>query len=198
LLYLAQTAESHGRAKEFLSLAESELGRVATITKQTLGFFRDGAKPRNVPMREVVRSVLHMLKQQIAGKQLVVSTEFANDAVIYGMEGELRQVAANLCANAIDASAMGGSLRIQLRNRRGLIKLIISDEGNGIESCVRQRLFTPFFTTKGSQGTGLGLWVSKQIVEKHGGTIRFRSTPGRGTMFVVSLPANRERGRAVA
>ena len=188
LIYLAQTTDSLEKAKEYLATAETELGRVSTIAKQTLGFFRDGVKPRNIVMKEVVRSVLHMLKQQIAGKRLDVKLEAEGMAQVFGMEGELRQVVANLVANSIDASAMDGAIRIVLDEAHGRLRLAVIDQGSGIDACVRSRLFTPFFTTKGVQGTGLGLWVSREIVQKHGGSIRYRSVKGRGTMFVVSLP----------
>lgn len=191
LLYLAQTTPSLDQAKEFLTVAERELGRVSTIAKQTLGFFRDGAKPHAVNLREVVRSVLHMLKQKLAAKELQVVAEIEANAVIFAMEGELRQVVANLIVNAVEASEKGGRIRIRLASDARRVRLSIADEGEGISAESRKRLFEPFFTTKGAEGTGLGLWVSKQIVEKHGGTVRLRSrnsAPRQGTTFMVTLP----------
>jgi PAS domain S-box-containing protein len=105
-----------------------------------------------------------------------------------GNASELREVFVNLIVNAIDAMPSGGRLSISCRGRGERLRLLFADKGMGMEEEVRARIFEPFFTTKGVHGTGLGLFVSYGIVERHGGHISAVSLPGRGTTFTVDLP----------
>jgi signal transduction histidine kinase len=122
--------------------------------------------------------------------------EFRGNLEIVGLQGELRQAISNLLLNAMDASSNGDPLRIRARETRlvgtGLagVSIAVCDSGCGISDSAKRKLFSPFFTTKQSVGTGLGLWVTKGIVEKHGGSIRFRSRvqPPCGTVFRIVLP----------
>jgi signal transduction histidine kinase len=169
------------------------LQRVSHITRQTLGFYRDSGRPVKVNLSEVVRNVLDVFQGKLKSKGVQAQFESSGDTVVYGAPGEISQVVSNLVSNAIDASRSGSSIRVRLRPRTGGAVLVVSDNGPGIASTARAKIFEPFFTTKKDVGTGLGLWISRRIVEKHGGTIRFRSSNGSkatGTVFRVSLRGN--------
>ncbi len=167
--------------RRHLALADEELRRVAEITKQTLGFYRDTSAPMVVDMRDVMTSVLDLYMRRLTNKQVSVRKEFEN-CVVYGYRGELRQLFSNLCANAIDAVQNGGKLVLRISHCRAWgtstqpgIRVTIADDGCGIAAEHQGSLFQPFFSTKKTTGTGLGLWVAKQIAEKHGGWITLRS-----------------------
>jgi signal transduction histidine kinase len=104
----------------------------------------------------------------------------------------LKQAISNLIANAIDACADGGVIRVRARaftTSGPRIRFTVADNGSGIAPKVREKLFTPFFTTKEQVGTGLGLWTTRNLLEKQGGSIRVRSVEGVGTVVSLSLPA---------
>jgi len=184
--------------KKNLATADEELRRVAHITKQTLGFYRDGVLPVSVPMAEILRSVLGLYSSRIAGKQIALRTDY-DDSVIFGYAGELRQLFSNLLANSIDAVPAHGKLAVKISrsgawrgSERHGVRVSIGDNGCGIPAENLDSVFEPFFTTKQVTGIGLGLWVARQVVEKHGGQIRVRSSTGRHyTVISVFLP---ERG----
>jgi hypothetical protein len=128
-----------------------------------------------------------------------VEKKYRTGAEVQGVAGEVRQVFSNLIANAIDALAMNGRLMLRIAksqtyehgNRPPGVRVSIADNGSGISPHDQQRLFQPFFTTKDRGGTGLGLWVSKGIIERHGGSIQTRSSihpKGHGTVFSIFLP----------
>ncbi len=196
LIYLAKTDPSTPVAVErMLETADSELARVSQIAQQTLGFYRDTTKPVSIDLNELLRAVVDLFDRKLAVKRLGVSLDLEPGLTIVGLQGEIRQVVSNLLVNAIDASpASGASIRIRGRHRqrsgKAGVSVIIADGGSGIPSHVQGRLFTPFVTTKASRGTGLGLWVTRGMVEKQGGSIRFRSGTGTpsGTVFRVYLP----------
>ena len=184
--------------KKNLATADEELRRVAHITKQTLGFYRDGVLPVSVPMAEILRSVLGLYSSRIAGKQITLRTHY-DDSMIFGYAGELRQLFSNLLANSIDAVPASGKLAVKVSrsgawrgSERHGVRVTIGDNGCGIPAENLDSVFEPFFTTKQVTGIGLGLWVARQVVEKHGGQIRVRSSTGRHyTVISVFLP---ERG----
>ncbi len=146
-------------------------------------------------------SVLGLYASRIANKQISVRTEYDNSEV-FGYAGQLRQLFANLCANAIDAVQARGALSIKISRSHGWkeseqagIRVTVADDGCGIPAEHLRNLFEPFFTTKESTGTGLGLWVAKQIAEKHGVRISVRSgvnTARHYTVFSVFLPSREE------
>ena len=196
LIYLAKTDSSTPTpVQRMLETADTELARVSQIAQQTLGFYRDTTRPGDIDINLLLQAVVDLFGRKLAGKQLQCVLDLDPGLSIVGLQGEIRQVVSNLLVNAIDASPKtGGSIRIRARTRqrngnRG-VSVLISDQGTGIPHHVRGRLFTPFVTTKQSLGTGLGLWVTRGMVEKHGGSVRFRSrtdTPS-GTVFCVYLP----------
>ena len=141
--------------------------------------------------------MLRLFDRKLKYKLLNVIVDVPEDLQIQGLRGEVRQVLSNLLANAIDASPKEGMIR--LRARRILnggqesVRIAVADTGHGIARETKHSIFLPFFTTKKDVGTGLGLWVTKSMVEKHGGRITFRSAPGRGTVFTVTFPKQMAR-----
>jgi PAS domain S-box-containing protein len=177
----------------FIDMADHELRRVSHITRQTLGFYRDSVGPTRFDIRAVVEDVLTLLGRRSSVKQIELRRKMELPGNLIAPQGEVRQIVANLLTNAIDATEVGRVIiKISMSHQRqtGLnaITLTIADTGQGISKSNQQRLFEPFFTTKKDIGTGLGLWVTRQLVEKNGGTIRVRSREGAGTVFRVTLP----------
>jgi signal transduction histidine kinase len=194
LIYLARSAPAR-QARHYLQMVEEELSRIAHITKMTLGFYRESGAPTAVDMPELVREVLALYEAQLHAKDIHVHTHLQNTQPILGSRGELRQVVANLVANALDALPQQGRLEISAGEADGSICLRVTDNGPGIPTENLNRIFEPFFTTKADLGTGLGLWVSRQIIEKHGGTVTVESSPGR-TSFTITLPSASELSQA--
>ena len=198
LIYLAKTNQNiPDTVRRHLEVADEELARVGQIAQQTLGFYRDTSRPLALDVAAVISDVIAVFERRLSYKQMYhCRPEFRGNLEIVGLQGELRQAISNLLLNAMDASSNGDPLRIRARETRlvgtGLagVSIAVCDTGCGISDSAKRRLFSPFFTTKESVGTGLGLWVTKGIVEKHGGSIRFRSRvqPPCGTVFRIVLP----------
>jgi signal transduction histidine kinase len=197
LLFLAQTsADTPGPVRQYLERADGELKRIAHITRQTLGFYRESTAPTTFRVVTLIDSVIDLLQAKIISTQVTVQKECDDLLEITASFGELRQVISNLMLNSLDALGEGG--RVTLRastsqdplNGRARIRITLADSGQGIDATVLPRIFEPFFTTKGSIGNGLGLWVCKQIIEKHSGTIKVRSRTNdrHGTTFSMVLP----------
>lgn len=189
----------------YLDLASEELARITQITGQLLTFHREAHSPVDVDLTKVLESVLMLYAPQISIAGITVTSRFESHRPVRGFPGELRQVFANLVANAVHSMPSGGKLLLHVyesslasdSGRKG-IRVTVLDNGTGIPPGVRRNLFAPFYTTKGEGGTGLGLWVTRGIIEKHEGTIRFISTvrPGRsGTAFSVFLPFTQLLGK---
>lgn len=198
LLFLAAHVEGVPRqTREYLEEADAELGRIAHITRQALGFYRESASPDEVSVDALLNSSVDLVKRKITGKHINVEKQFRAHPRIIAMGGELRQVFSNLLVNSVDAVGEDGTIKMRVShgfNRAGrrLIRVTVADNGGGIPPVSRQHIFEPLFTTKGAVGTGLGLWVARQIVEKHGGKIQMRSAvggPHHGSTFSVLLPA---------
>jgi signal transduction histidine kinase len=199
LLYLLQHHPSlDPEALEYASLAQRELSRVGEITQQTLRFYRASSRPEMVRLGDVVNSVLALHTGRMQSAEVRVERRVDATAEIYGFTGELRQLLANLVGNAVDAMSPDGVLRIRVRKAtlkdvHG-VRVTVADTGTGMSDEVRQRIFEPFYTTKEATGTGLGLWVSAEIVEKHQGVLHVRSrqaTAGSsrsGTVFSIFFP----------
>ena len=194
LVYLARSA-AEGEVRRYLQMIEEELSRIAHITKMTLGFYRESGAPTPVDLGDLVREVIALYEAKLRAKNIRVHTQAAASQPIFGSRGELRQVIANLVANAVDVLPGGGAIRVVTTDSDGGVQIRVSDNGPGIPAQNLARIFEPFFTTKAELGTGLGLWVSRQIVEKHGGTIGVESSPG-GTCFTISLPSATQFSRA--
>ena len=198
LLYLMHGDLSAKQMQHLLDDAEHELARVTEITKQTLRFYREPAKPAITEVTPVLDSVLKLFRTRIIAAGVTVRRELrATNAQVLSTPGELRQVLANLVGNAIDAMRNGGTMRIriaELQNHQrisGTIRISIADTGGGIPPEVLPTIFEPFVTTKGETGTGLGLWVTSEILKKNGWKIRVRSCRlprCSGTVFVILIP----------
>jgi PAS domain S-box-containing protein len=195
LLYLARRDQSH--ADEYLTMAEQEVGRVAQLAQQTLGFVRDSNSPGSMDPGAIMDEVLQLYSRKLEVRQIRVMRRYSDGYQVSGYSGELRQLLANLLVNAVDAMANGGSLQVRVAtgrdwsNGRQGVRITVADNGSGIPRDKLRQVFEPFYTTKKDSGTGLGLWVSRGIVQKHGGSIRVRSrVDGRatGTVFVIFLP----------
>lgn len=193
-VYLAQgepnLTESAG---EYLRIADAELRRIAHITRQTLGFYRESSGPTTFAAKTLLASVTDVLLAKVSAKEVSLRSECDPDLQMEGIFGELRQVLSNLVLNSVDAVGFGGVVRLRASSvRRGTaVRFTIADNGSGIAPAVMSQLFEPFFTTKGAVGTGLGLYVSKQLIESHGGSVRVRSSikdQHRGTVFCIVLP----------
>ena len=198
LLYIVRSLEHAPETQEYLDAADRELRRVAAITNQTLRFHKQSTAPAEVTSGQLLGDVLALYQGKIANSRVSVQKRLASRHSICCFEGEIRQVISNLVSNAIDAMHPdGGRLLVRSRdahdplsNRRGVV-LTIADTGSGMSRETLAHAFQPFFTTKGFSGTGLGLWISSEIVGRHQGRLTARSsqTVGRsGTVFNLFLP----------
>ena len=205
LFLLRHDSHPNPETQHYLELATEELARITQITGQLLTFHREAQSPVQVEPVKVLASVLTLYAPQISMSGISVTKRFETTRAVRGFPGELRQVFANLVANAIHSMPNGGRLLLHVYEsslpsdpeRKG-IRVTVLDNGTGIPPGVRKNLFAPFYTTKGESGTGLGLWVTRGILEKHEGTIHFTSTvrPGRsGTAFSVFLPFEQMLGK---
>jgi len=179
----------------YLTMAEQELDRVSHITRQTLGFYRDSSEPGPVQLRGVLESVLRLYENKLKSKSIAIEMDLADCPPIHALQGEIKQLLANLISNAADAVAPGGIIRISmapaLDEHRNGVDVRVADNGPGVPEKNRTHIFEPFFTTKEDVGTGLGLWVSKEIAERHGGKLRLGSGHDNGlggAVFIVFLP----------
>ena len=198
-LYLIEQFPLADEPRSFLELAQKELNRVAQITVQTLRFYRRSSRPSMTDIHELINTVLTLLDSRLRRQHTEVVRDLRPIPLVMAHEGEIRQVLANLIGNAIDAVGEGGTITLRKvpshdwKSGRPGIRITVADNGTGISPEVLQRIFEPFYSTKGITGTGLGLWVSHEIIERHHGLIRVRSrqaTPDhRGcTVFTLFLP----------
>jgi len=197
-LYLVRNHPSlDDTARHFADLAEQELQRVSHITRQTLSFYRESRQPMAVNLSEVLDDVIELQASVVHSSQIRVQKRYSNAPIVHGFPGELRQVFLNLVGNAIQAMPSGGILRVSAREatdraqQRCGTTISVLDTGVGIRPEDAKRLFQPFFSTKSTKGTGLGLWISKGIMQKYGGGITFRcfrNQTGCITCFRVFVP----------
>jgi PAS domain S-box-containing protein len=197
-------------ARYYARLAEEELLRVAHITRQTLSFYRESHQAVEVSIATVLEDVLELQSRRLRLSNIILDKDYQSDGAILGFPAELKQVFLNLIGNAVQAMPEGGRLKVRVveiangAGRRQGVRVSILDNGSGIKPEDAKRLFEPFFTTKSAKGTGLGLWISKGIVQKYEGSIRCRSlrlNGGYATCFSVFLPGSSavkplEKGKA--
>lgn len=184
-------------AREYARMAEEELARVSHITKQTLAFYRETARMGPVSVPAVMDEVLEFQSRQLFAGKIEVSRKYYGEGVVQAFPGELKQVFLNLISNAMEAMPDGGCLRTHIyerpasHSRPSGVCVCILDTGTGIDPEDAKRLFEPFFSTKSAKGTGLGLWISRGIIQKYDGDIGFRSMKLCGknvTCFSVFVP----------
>jgi signal transduction histidine kinase len=182
-----------------ISIASKEVARVARIVRQSLSYYRVGTAAKEVDLAALIEESLQVFSDKLQHGGIVIIKKITPGTSIIGFADEIRQVVDNLLVNCLEATSPGGRLALRLRplgSRKNHSKLgarlTIADNGSGIPKAYLAKIFEPFFTTKAEKGTGLGLWVVKGIVEKHGGNIKIRSTdaPGRsGTTVSIFWPS---------
>lgn len=199
-LYLVNQTELTEEGRSYLEIAQKELDRVAQITVQTLRFHRQSTRPIPTDATELIETVLALFESRIRRQNVVVERRNRGSVAITAYEGELRQVIVNLLGNAIDAMPAGGILHIRTAHSRDWhtgaegLALTIGDKGSGMTADTLRHLFVPFYSTKGITGTGLGLWVSKEIIDRHHGCVSVRTrlrtdeAAMAGTVFRIFLP----------
>jgi PAS domain S-box-containing protein len=197
LLYLIRESESLDEVREFAAQAEEEIQSAAQIASNTLKFHKQQTRPTSTDMVQLVESVLVLFKGKLAAARVAVEVEPIGKPELICFPGEIRQVLANLIGNALDSMPSGGRLRVRVRPstdwRRGEagVRITVADTGLGMSRETRKRVYDPFFTTKGTSGTGLGLWVTAGILARHRGSMHLRSKckPGSsGTAFTLIFP----------
>ncbi|MFZ0663878.1 MAG: ATP-binding protein [Acidobacteriaceae bacterium] len=195
-MYLMSQSQMDETARQYLQLAQRELNRVVHITTQTLRFYRQSTRPAETDIRELLETVVALYEARLRSNSITVLRGFREIPGITVFEGEVRQVLANLIGNAIDAMIPLSSGRLILRTAPARdwstgcegIAITVADTGSGMAPKTAQRIFEPFFSTKDNTGTGLGLWVSLEIIEKHHGVIRLRTRQQCGSVFRIFLP----------
>jgi PAS domain S-box-containing protein len=178
LLFLLATETDPVERAEHLQLAQQELGRTMQISRTMLSLYREPKAPILVDLKELVEGVLLLLDRRLMQQGIQLERAFSEPLIVEGFPAELRQVFTNVIVNALEAAGTNGRIRIRMEKSpaeelRGAGALVeIADSGAGVRDSDAHHLFQPFYTTKGDQGTGLGLWVSMGIIQKHGGAIQ--------------------------
>ncbi|MGC1782720.1 MAG: ATP-binding protein [Acidobacteriaceae bacterium] len=201
LLYLMRSTDSMQEIQDYLQLAENELARVSAIVTHSLQFYRQASHAAPVVLTELLDDAVALYHRRLVSSGIRVERRFDHVMPVLGMSGELRQVFTNFVGNALDAMRTGGKLLLRAHNSRDYrngrtpgVRITIADTGAGIPSEVRHSIFEPFVTTKGDTGTGLGLWISSEIVKKHGGRIGLKSKTSdaevAGTVFAIFFPSS--------
>jgi PAS domain S-box-containing protein len=193
LIFLARR-ESYGNpvANQYLAAAASEIERISHLTRQTLGYYRDMASPTNVACHDLIDEVVRVYQSKIQSRNITVETVFDTLRPVHASKGELTQVFSSIISNSVDAMPNGGRLRIHVSEPVATdVQIVFQDEGTGIAPENLSKIFEPFFTTKGNLGTGIGLWTTKQLIEKNGGHISVASNiapPAAGTTVSLVFP----------
>jgi PAS domain S-box-containing protein len=200
LIYIAKASDSIDETRRYLTTADAELQRVKLITAQSLRFFKQSTRPQAVSISELIASVLDLYRSRLDNAGVTVESRERTHQPLTCMESEVRQVLNNLVSNAIDAmKPNGGRLRIRThagtewRSGQQGLYITIADTGSGIDPTMLNNIYKAFYTTKGIGGTGLGLWISSGIVERHKGRLMVRSSrepESSGTVFQLFLPWN--------
>jgi PAS domain S-box-containing protein len=198
LLYILALRVQDPETHQFIVTAQEELARVSQIATHTLQFHKQSSNRTKVNLKILVESVLALYRVRLENSSVHAISECKSSASLFCYEGELRQVMVNLIANAYDAMRSGGRLLVRAHGSRNWrtgsygIRVLVADSGVGMEPQVRQHIFEPFYSTKGIGGTGLGLWITKDLVAKNNGSISLRSTAriGKsGTVFNLFFEA---------
>lgn len=206
LLYLAAShPDLPVSVRDHLKRADAELQRIAKMTRRALSFYREAHVLEAVSINDVLKSAIELLQHRIEAGHIKLFREVEEGLRVMAISNELRQIVSNLIANSLEAVSEEGAIRLRAhrgrnaRDGRACVRIAVADNGKGIPVKLRPQVFEPYFTTKGTVGTGLGLWISSQLVEKYGGSIHMRSSSAaerHGTVFVVELPAAPGSGTA--
>lgn len=198
LLYIAKAINESPEVAQYLETADRELRRVALTSNQALHFYKQATNPTHVTGEELIESVLPLHQGRIVNAGIHIEKRHLSNKTVCCFDGEIRQVVSNLIENSVDSMYRSGGV-LKLRSREGIdqrtgrpgLLITVADTGSGMPATVATQAFKPFFTTKGSLGTGLGLWVSREIVERHAGRILLRTSQRAGyagTVITVFLP----------
>lgn len=201
LLFLAKSDPTlPDNLREMLEIADKELQRLSHIASKSLKFYRQTTAATSAQLSEILDSVLFFYEARLKLANIQVEKEYGPAPPVLCFSGEIQQVFTNLISNAIDAMGPNGKLKLRVRtahlNGTPGVRVTIADTGDGISPETRLKLFQPFYTTKDEGGTGLGLWVSSGIAQKHGATLKLRSRVGQGTVFSMVLPVNAAQSQA--
>ena len=191
LLYLVRHDLPEGSdALGYIGQAESELERISGITKQTLRWSRENSGgAESFTAGPLFADVLRLFHGKIRNRHVTAVVRGGEDVAIQGIHGQIRQVIANLVSNAVDAARVGGKVWMDARYLTDtIVELRVGDDGIGMAPETVRQLFQPFFSTKGDLGNGLGLYISHEIVERHGGELQVDTDLGAGTVMHVLLP----------
>jgi PAS domain S-box-containing protein len=186
------------KTMSLVRMGSEELRRVSHIVRQSLSYYRNAETPAPVRLTDLLEETMRILSHHVNAHRITAVRQYESDATVSVVAGEMRQVFSNLILNAIEAMQDNGRIVLRVHDSKDWhnggrpgVRVAIGDDGPGISSKDRSQIFDAFFTTKMEKGTGLGLWVSSDIVRKHGGHISVRSCtiPGRsGTVFSIFLP----------
>jgi signal transduction histidine kinase len=194
LLYLIRTMSPDGPVKDYAQVAEEELSRVSHVVTHSLRFHRQSTEAKPERISALLDSAVAVYQGRLKQSATELVCDYRDDAPVICWSAELRQVFANLIGNAFDATRGGGRILLRTRNGRDWktgsrgVYVTVADSGHGMSQDTQERLFEAFHSTKGINGTGLGLWISKQILDKHGASVRVKSLPGLGTTFHLFFP----------
>ena len=198
LIYLVARGTTDRQSHSFLKTAEQELRRAAEIARITLGFYKGGDSCSRVDFRRISSDLAFLYESRLHDKGARFSAKISDRAILLGSEGEIRQMLSNLMSNALDAVLADGTINLRVSAARDWpnggrpgVRMTVFDNGKGFDSKAIDQAFLPFFTTKTVAGTGLGLWVVKQLAEKYQGHITIRSSQAagkHGTAVSIFLP----------
>ena len=193
LNYLArEEASDPEMVRKYLLLAEEQLIQLRHVASQTLGFARSSASPRPICLVVLTEAALRIHQRAIDSKRIQIVRQLPDRLQVSVFRGELLQAVSNLIVNAVEALDTGGQICLRVRKHNGAVHLTVADNGPGIPQEKLARIFEPFYSTKGENGNGLGLALTRRIIDHHRGRIGVKSRvqPGRrGTTFCVRLPA---------
>jgi PAS domain S-box-containing protein len=200
IFYLLQLQQLTPQAQELIGIGARELDRVGHITRSTLSFYRK-VPGRTLDLHTLIGEVVQLFQTRAAQQRVEIVTRYSDVMREIHYDPALRQVFANIIGNALEAmEARGGRITVHARTLGGAAVVTVCDNGHGIEQANLGAIFEPFFTTKGERGTGLGLWVTRGIVEEHGGRLQLRSSTAprhHGTTFRITLPVAVREGAPV-
>lgn len=184
-------AEDAEKVRGYMHFAEEQMVTLSQIATGTLRLAADSPSPQPVSVSVLTEAAVRIHQRTIEAKRARLVKDIRGEIVVEAYTREILQVVSNLIVNALDAIPENGTVHLRVRKSGGRVRIVVADNGQGIPKENAALIFQPFFTTKEGRGTGLGLCVSKRIIDHHKGTIRVRSSvrPGRsGTAFQISLP----------
>lgn len=191
LVHLAARADDSEAIRQYLREAEEQILAVHQIAGQSLMLARGDQAERSIDLLQLAEAAIRVHHRRAQSKRIHIKRDLGHNELVTVRPGEIVQVLSNLIGNSLDATADEGTIAFRIRRRGRFLCICLSDNGHGISKDNLTRLFEPFFTTKKDEGNGLGLALSKKIIERHGGSVSVRSCtePLRcGTTFCVSLP----------